>query len=62
MIINICCFIIGLATGFIICTRLVAYTLKKELEKELDNILENHRTRGPRITYKQKLSEEESNG
>ena len=58
MIINICCFIIGLATGFIICTRLVAYTL----EKELDNILENHRTRGSRITYKQKLSEEESNG
>lgn len=52
MIINICCFIIGIATGFIICTRLLAYSLKKELEKEFDNILEDRRTRGSRITYK----------
>jgi uncharacterized membrane-anchored protein YhcB (DUF1043 family) len=50
MIINICCFIIGLATGFIICTRFVVYALKKELEKEIAEM--EQMKREPRIDFK----------
>lgn len=50
MVINICFFIIGIATGFVIGTRSIVYVLKKQLEKEITEIEQNKHE--PRIDFK----------